>query len=237
MLKDGQHQAKVLEDTNAAERAVNGAIPIIKECLDISPNDQKCASLLAQASSRDPTLKGKDGKKMTDDEIADMTAARLRAACAEEKDPKACVVALVAKEAREREERKLKAASTVSDVDWEGEGAGPASLPPRGEAKENKETPAVDDPLPSRGKQYQQLLEQFQAADTDSSGGISKSEQDGVFKGYGPEDDKPKLKKIWKEIDRDHNGVVTMEEYMIAAGFGDKVRPADSLSTDELDEL
>jgi Ca2+-binding EF-hand superfamily protein len=77
-----------------------------------------------------------------------------------------------------------------------------------------------------REKQYQDLLALFKMADADNSGGITRDEQVELFKAHGADVNDPEVTALmdekWKALDADGDGVVTLEEFMIAAGYEDR---------------
>jgi hypothetical protein len=87
LLKEGSTMARDTEDQSAIARAADEALPFIKECVEIRPEDEKCIALLNQAQQRDPRMKA-NGERTSEEEIEEL-ADKIRAQKKETEQAKA----------------------------------------------------------------------------------------------------------------------------------------------------
>jgi tetratricopeptide (TPR) repeat protein len=80
LLREGAEMTKLLEDDSAIELAAGEAIPYIQRCLEVSPEDEDCKTLLLQAVDKNPKIQDSTGKVMTEKELRKFTSDKVKAA-------------------------------------------------------------------------------------------------------------------------------------------------------------
>jgi Ca2+-binding EF-hand superfamily protein len=138
--------------------------------------------------------------------------------------------ALFTKQGVDIEDEKVKAAMDKMWTQLDADGSGGCHLGEFmaaagfGERWEKEEKASND--KAAKNKRYEGLIQQFKDADADGDGQISREEQEQVFiaQGVDLEDEKTKayIDKQWAKLDKDGSGGVAIDEFMVAAGFGQR---------------